>query len=171
VSRLGEGRTILVILLLGLALYFTVAAFGYGPRSRLFPIAIGIPTVFLTALALAALWKPGLIRKADVDFGTPSSDALAAGSEEPEAAGDPPLGVLRMLGWLLLAVAGIAVFGFSVTVPVYILLFARIEGRARWSAAIPIAILTWAFIFGYFDLFMKFRMFRGVLFGDSLPVL
>ena len=43
-SKLGEGRTILVILLVGLALYFTVAAFGYGPRSRLFPIAIGIPT-------------------------------------------------------------------------------------------------------------------------------
>ncbi len=170
-SKLRQGRTILVFVLLGFALYFPVAAFGYGPRSRLFPMAIGIPTAILTALALAGVWKPALLLGADVQFAGSSSGTPDFPPEESAEAGDSPLGVLRMLGWLLLAAAGIAVFGFSVTVPIYVLLFGRLEGRASWVLCILIAVASWAFIVGYFDLFMKFRMFRGVLFGDNLPVL
>jgi len=166
VSKLREGRTILLILVLGFALYFVGAALGYGRNSRIFPLAIGIPTVILAALALAGVWKPGLLLGVEVQFAGSSTGTLETPPE-----GDPPLSVLRVVGWLLLAAAGIAVLGFSVTVPVYVLLFARIEGRASWVLCILIAVASWAFIVGYFDFFMKFRMFRGVLFGDALPLL
>ncbi len=79
--------------------------------------------------------------------------------------------VVRTLGWLFFALASIALVGFSVAIPIYILLFGRIEGRARWHPCILTALVSWAFIVGYFDLFMKFKMFRGVLFGDQLPLL
>jgi len=170
VKKLGEGRTILTLLLLGFALYFVVAAFGYGRNSRIFPMAIGIPTLILMALALVTVWKPGLFRGAEVDFGVPSSGALSE-LEEPEGSSVPAMRVLRMLGWLLFALASIALAGFSVAVPIYVLLFGRIEGRASWRVCILTALISWIFIVGYFDLFMKFKMFRGVLFGDQLPLL
>lgn len=170
-SKLREGRTIFMVLLVALALYFVIAALGYGRNSRIFPLAIGIPTAVLTALALAGVWKPALLLGADVQFAGSSSGTPDSPPEESEEAGDPPLAVLRIVGWLLLAMAGIAIFGFSVTVPIYVLLFGRLEGRASWVLCILSAVASWAFIVGYFDLFMKFRMFRGVLFGDNLPVL
>jgi hypothetical protein len=55
-------------------------------------------------------------------------------------------------------------------VPLFVLSFARFEGRANWFAAILVAIITWAFVVGYFELFMKFGMFRGILFGEMLPL-
>jgi hypothetical protein len=165
VKKLGEGQTILVMLLLGFTLYFVVASLGYGKNSRLFPVAVGVPTALLTALALAEAWKPGLLRGAEVSFGTLPEGAASERAVEPAGR------VLRMLGWLLLALVLIGLVGFSVTVPVYILIFARIEGRAGWKACLLTAIASWAFIVGYFDFFMQFRMFRGVLFGDTLPLL
>jgi hypothetical protein len=51
-----------------------------------------------------------------------------------------------------------------------VLVFARCEGRANWLPAILVALFTWAFVVGYFELFMQFGMFRGVLFGDMLPL-
>ena len=170
-NRLREGRTILTLLLFGFALYFVVAGWTYGRNSRIFPLAIGIPTVILMALMLADVWRPGLLRGADVHLAGLSSSTLDPGEEEIEKDSHPPGTVLRMLGWLLLAGVGIALIGFHVAVPVYILLFGRLEGRSSWVSAVLLALLCWAFIIGYFDLFMRFGMFRGILFGAELPVL
>ena len=166
-SRLSEGRTVLLIFLLALTLYFFVTALDYGRNSRIFPLAIGIPTAILGALSLCAVWKPGLLARADVHFG------VSRTVEGPElaAAGDAPTRVLGMLGWLLLPIVGIGLVGFSATTPIYILLFGRLGGRVGWKACLLAAVVSWVFIVGYFDLFMKFRMFRGVLFGDTLPLL
>ncbi len=169
-KKLGEGRTILTLLLLGFALYFVVAALAYGRNSRIFPMAIGIPTLILIALTLAAVWKPRLLRGAEVSFGALSSGILSV-SQETEEGGVPTIRVVRMLGWLTFALVSIALVGFSMAVPVYILLFGWIEGRAGWRPCILTALVSWAFIVGYFDLFMKFKMFKGVLFGDQLPFL
>lgn len=165
-----EGRTILIILLLGFALYFLISATAYGRNSRIFPEAIGIPTVLLTALLFVAVWKPGLLRVADIRLRGDSREAATLGSEEGEEEGHSAARLLRILGWLLLAAVGIYLAGFRLTVPIYILLFARLEGRIRWIPCLLVAVLSWAFLVGYFEIFMKFAMFRGVLFGDILPL-
>ena len=173
-SRLREGRTILTILLLVFALYFLILGMGYGRNSRIFPLAVGIPTVILMALTLWAVWRPDLLRGADVHLAGLSTGAGEEEIEEVEEIEEnryAPGRVLRMVGWLLLAGVGIALVGFRVTVPVYILLFSRIEGRAGWVSAVLLALLCWAFIVGYFDLFMRLEMFKGILFGAALPVL
>lgn len=170
-SRLLEGRTVLILLLLGFELYVVVAGFGYGRHSRIFPVGIGIPTVVLTALALVATWKPGFLRRADVHLGGPSFGRIQAPiAEETEQISYPAVRVLRMVGWLCLAALGLLLVGFRVFVPIYIVLFARLEGHAKWVTCILVAVFSWAFIIGYFDLFMEMRMFRGVLFGDTLPL-
>lgn len=166
-SRLRDGRTVLLIFLLVLTLYFLVAALGYGRNSRIFPLAIGIPTAILAALSLCAVWKPGLLAGADVQLGV----SPAVEGPEEASAEDPPAKVLRMVGWLLLPIVGIGLVGFSATTPIYILVFGRLVGRVPWKVCLLAALVTWAFVVGYFDLFMGFRMFRGLLFGDILPLL
>lgn len=169
-SKLREGRTIVTFFLLGLALYFLIEGLGYGRNSRIFPLAVGIPTVILTALTLIAVWRPSAIKWADVHLGASSAGAEGKDPEGKEETNYPSAYALRMIGWLILGAVGIGFFGFRVAVPIYIALFGRLEGRASWLPSILVGVLCWAFIIGYFELFMKFSMFKGVLFGDLLPI-
>jgi hypothetical protein len=166
-SRLAEGRTVLLLFLLALTLYFLVAALAYGRNSRIFPLAIGLPTAVLVGLSLAAVWRPGLLARAEVRLGV----SPAADGPEPAAVATPPGRVLAMVGWLLLPVVGIALVGFGATTPVYVVLFGRLVGRVGWKGCLLAAAGSWGFVVGYFELFMQFRLFRGVLFGDALPLL
>jgi hypothetical protein len=168
VKKLLEGPTPLNVVMLGFALYCVIAAFGYGPNSRIFPIAIGIPTVILLALSIAAVWKPSILRGADVQLGA-SSNTEAALDEVGETK-YAPSHIAAMMAWLIIAGLAVGLIGFRFAVPLFILLFARFEGRANWLAAILVAFFTSAFIVGYFDLFMNFEMFRGIIFGEMLPL-
>lgn len=169
-SKLREGRTIVTSFLLGLALYFLIEGLGYGRNSRIFPLAVGVPTVILTALTLIAIWKPSAIKWADVHLGASSAGAEGKDPEGKEEINYPSAYALRMIGWLILGAVGIGFFGFRVAVPIYIALFGRLEGRASWLPSILVGVFCWAFIIGYFELFMKFSMFKGILFGDLLPI-
>lgn len=168
-SRMLEGRTVLTILMLVFELYVVVAGLGYGPNSRIFPVGIGLPVLILTLFALVAVWRPGLLRGADAGFGGSSIGAEAPADGE-EGARYSTVRALRMIGWLLLASVGIALVGFRVTVPVYILLFVRLEGRANWLVSTLIALSCWVFIIGYFEFFMQIQMFKGIFLGDILPL-
>jgi hypothetical protein len=167
-KKLLEGVTILNLIMLGFTLYCVILALGYGRNSRMFPLAIGIPTAILLALSIAAVWKPAILRGADVHLG--DSSAGEPNIDEIREARHAPWHVAAMIGWLILAAVAIGLIGFRFAVPLFVLLFARFEGRAKWPASIFVAFITWAFVVGYFELFMKFGMFRGVLFGDMLPL-
>ena len=169
-GRMLEGRTILTILMLAFELYVVAVGFGYGPNSRIFPMGIGIPTLILTIVALVAVWRPGLLRSSDARLGGSSIAVELPADEERENVSYPTVRVLRMIGWLVLSFVGIALVGFRVTVPVYILLFARLEGRARLLVCTLIALSCWAFTIGYFELFMQTQLFKGIFFGDTLPL-
>lgn len=164
-----ESRSLVGIFLLFFILYFVISALGYGPKSRLFPLTIGIPTALLAALSLISIWRPNVLTWANVRFGGSSSpEDLPApdGQEETPSAKS----FLRMTAWLFFSALAIGLVGFRIAVPLYILLFSRFEGGAKWTASILVAAVTLAFILGYFDLFMQFSMFKGVLFGDQLPL-
>ncbi len=167
-KKLLEGATILNLIMLVFTLYCVILALGYGRNSRMFPIAIGIPTAVLLVLSIVAVWKPAILRGADVHLG--DSSASEPNIDEIREAKYPPSHVAAMIGWLILAAVAIGLIGFRFAVPLFVLLFARFEGRAKWLPAILVALFTWAFVVGYFELFMKFGMFRGVLFGDMLPL-
>lgn len=168
-KKLLEGRTVLTVFLLGLSLYFVVLGYGYGRNSRLFPVTIGVPTAFLVGILLVSVWKPRFLRRADVDLGDAvlETGGPAAGEQMAQAKASA---VWRMIGWLILANLGVALVGFRFTIPLFVALFARLEGKAAWSVCAVVAALSWAFMAGYFDLLMNARMFRGILFGDLLPL-
>lgn len=166
-KKLLESRTILILLLLAFELYVVVLGSGYGPNSRIFPLGIGIPTLVLTALVLLSVWRPEILRSAEVHLSSSSETPVPAADE---AGSESVMSVLRMVIWLVLICLGIAFLGFRVAVLIYIVLFGRFEGRASWLACMLVGFFSWAFVVGYFELFMKFSMFKGVLFGDLLPI-
>ncbi|MBI2360907.1 MAG: hypothetical protein HYV04_18715 [Deltaproteobacteria bacterium] len=168
-KRLLDGQSILLVLFLGAAFYFVFAGFGYGRNSRIFPVAVGIVTAVLIVLDLASLWAPGLFFRTRVGAeGLLRAETPLAGAER---AGYSGTRLVRMVSWLLAGALGVGLVGFGATVPVFIVGFGRIEGRASWVACLLMAVFFFIFIVGYFEFFMRIRMFRGVLFGDLLPLL
>lgn len=164
-----ESRSLVGIFLLFFILYFVISSLGYGPKSRLFPLTIGVPSLILAALSLLSIWRPNVLTWANVQFGgssAPEDLPPPDGQEESPSARS----FFRMTAWLFLAALAIGLVGFRIAVPLYVLLFSRCEGGAKWTPSILVAAFTWAFILGYFDLFMQFSMFKGVLFGDQLPL-
>ncbi|MBI2088692.1 MAG: hypothetical protein HYT78_08090 [Deltaproteobacteria bacterium] len=168
-KKLLDGRSIMLVLLLGLALYFVFAGLGYGRNSRIFPVAIGIVTAVLIIFDLVSLWVPRLFPRTEV--GARGSRRAEAPSAEAQRVGYSGARLVRMVSWLLAGALGVGLVGFGVTVPVFILGFGRIEGRASWVACLVVAVLFFIFIVGYFEFTMRIRMFRGILFGDLLPLL
>ncbi len=133
---------------IGLALaVMAVAAFGvYGAlgwplKAKLFPLVIAIPLFFL-ASAEAAWTMFGRATKSDaVDF--QMSDHL------------PRAQVLRRTllaaGWILGFFALILLLGFKVAVPLFVLLYLRLQGREGWVLSLAFAFGLWAFFYGLFD--------------------
>lgn len=154
--------------MLGFALYCLVAGASYGHNSRIFPIAIGIPTVLLLMLCIIGVWNPAILKGADVHLGGAPVDEPNV--DQVDQAKYEAAHVAAMIGWLIFAGVAIALIGFRFAVPLFVLLFGRFEGRANWLAAALVAFFTWVFIIGYFDMFMHFEMFRGIVFGDLLPL-
>jgi hypothetical protein len=167
-KKLLEGATVLNVAMLGFALYCVILALGYGRNSRMFPLALGIPTAVLLALSIVALWKPSILRGADVHLG--ESSAGEPNIDELRQAKYAPSHVAALIGWLVVAAMAIGLIGFRFAVPLFVLLFARFEGRTHWLPAILVTLFTSAFVIGYFELFMKFGMFRGIFFGEMLPL-
>jgi putative tricarboxylic transport membrane protein len=118
-----------------------VIAMDWPLKARLFPMAIGIP-VFCMAAA-EVLW--GLLRPAEqvgaMDFQL---------SEELP----PKIAVRRTrvaIAWMLGFLAGIVLVGFSVAVPLLVLLYVKLQGREGWGLSVGLSLAVWGLFYGVFD--------------------
>lgn len=58
--------------------------------------------------------------------------------------------ILKFAAWLVGLLTGIWMFGFTVSIPIYSLLYARLNG-ARWLIAVVIAVVNFIFLQGVFE--------------------
>lgn len=103
--------------ILAIALVYAYATFP--PGSRLFPIAVGIPTL------LAIGWS---LRRPAIGGGS-----VAAGS--PDGDGDESLLGLGPNVWFYGFIAFAMGFGIGIVGPLFITAYMRIEARTSWLAA------------------------------------
>ena len=73
-------------------------------------------------------------------------------------------------GWMVAFLISMATIGIIPTVPLFILLFMRLEGREPWRIVLPMAVVMCAFIYVLFDQLLAIPWPPTVL-GDLLPVL
>jgi hypothetical protein len=56
-----------------------------------------------------------------------------------------------IIGWIFGFYIAIWLLGFSLAVPVMIILYLKIAGREKWPIAILLALIAWGFFYGLFD--------------------
>lgn len=118
-----------------------VAALDWPWKARLFPLAIGIPLFGLAAAE--ALW--GL-------FGAP---ARAAAMDYRLSTDQPPRETVRRtlqaVGWMLGLFGAIVLLGFPLAVPLFALLYLRLQAREGWVLSLVFTLVLWALFYGIFD--------------------
>ena len=127
------GLSVVIMLVAGYAVF---AATAWPWKAALFPLAIGVPLFCLATAEL--LWS---------FFGEAKGEAVE---------GDPELegATRRMLvaaAWMVGFLAAIVLLGFPIAVPLFLLLYLRLQGGEGWITSIVITAIVWGVFYGLFD--------------------
>jgi hypothetical protein len=71
-------------------------------------------------------------------------------------------------GWMLGFMASMATIGLIPTVPLFIVMFMRVEGREPWKLVILMALFMTALVYGVFDQLLSIP-WPATLLGEHLP--
>jgi len=141
--------------------------------AKIVPMIVGVGALFFCSLTLLteifrkpedvsdASKKPDVNKKIHMDIGTSLKDM--------------PGGTILFRGglfflWLVGFIGSMSMIGLIPTVPVFVILFMRLEGRERWSLVIPMAICITFFIYGLFDQLLAIPWPQTEI-GNLFPVL
>jgi hypothetical protein len=151
----------------------------YPAEARFMPFIVGIPAIALCLLQLALdLYRRrapaaeddrDTLKQAEdqvariaghrVQFDMPSENALFTASEH-----DGNERVRREIivwGYFLALIAGILLFGFHITVPVFLIAFLRFQAEASWRSAVAYGGLGALAMYVLFEKVLKVALHNG----------
>lgn len=136
-----------VILLLAAA-YLLWLAQPWGRSSGMFPRFIGWIAVGLCTVEVLIQLREALIRKVPYVF-----EKSMIWKQ------------LKAISWLVLLLAMLFVFGFLVTIPIFIFGFLRMNAELKLWQCLALALGALLFVYLIFILLLEYRLFAGILFG------
>jgi hypothetical protein len=136
-----------------LCAYGVITAWDWPSKAALFPLAIGVP-LFVLAAAEAAwlLLGPREAKTPALDF------QLSVNAKSlPRSA----LAIAWMLGFF----AAIVLLGFPIAVPLFVLLYLKLQGGEGWLLSIGMTLAVWGVFYGLFDRLLHLPFPAGWLLG------
>lgn len=150
------------IVVLVLAVTFLLWAQIYEGRGRVVPTLVGWVTIVLATLDIVS--HTGT-RLGNYIGQVLSGTARASSKTAPESKRLVQREVVAIL-WISGFITLVAVFGFLATIPFYMVLFMRVQGRMSWRQSIIVAIVTTLFVWLAFELLLRYNVYGGLLFED-----
>jgi hypothetical protein len=137
------GRTLFSLFLTVVAGYAIYRAAGWSFKTGFFPLAIAIPLLCLAALQIALEF-----------FGAPEVES--AGAVEAEFTNEVPAREARRRAiatfvWIALFIGFVYFVGFPLAVPLFLLLYLRLQSRVNWVFSITLTAVTWAAFYALFE--------------------
>jgi putative tricarboxylic transport membrane protein len=145
--------TVCVISLLALALW---QSRNFGFRAGLFPWVIGTPTLLL------ALFQLAKDLRSDKKAGAPQLESEAKIEISPEIV---TRRTLTILGWTVGFFIAIWLLGFSVAVPLTLVLYLKLAGHEKWPTIAMVTFFSWLFFYLLFERTLKVPFPDGLIFG------
>ena len=125
-------------------------------RSALFPIVMGIP-VFLLALADLLL---SFFEKEETDKRSAMDFKLSEDADQARATRRTLFAFAWIMGFFCL----IIFLGFSIAIPIFVLLYLRLQGREKWGISLIMSALTFVFFWGLFVWLLHTVLPEGLVF-------
>jgi len=164
----NKGRMFFTGFLLTFALIFIILSFGYKPNSRLVPLLVGMGTLIIGVTLLVNEIHPiRLMSKLDISVMDLGGEVRRDESDE-RGVGKK---VLSVTAWFTAFFVIVFLLGFHVGVGLFTFTFLRFHGRVSWLKAGITAAVLFGSIFFLFEVALGFKLFRGVLFGELMPLI
>ena len=168
-NQIKKGKMIFAAILLLLTISFVVASFGYEePRARLVPVLVGIATIILGIFSIIHVIRP-------IDFITHFDMSIIDLSKQvdskEEAEETLDIKLLGSVAWLTGFFVVTFLLGFHIGIVAFTLAFLKIRGKVGWIKSTVTAIMVWGLIYFMFEKAMGFSLFKGVFFGEILPLI
>jgi Tripartite tricarboxylate transporter TctB family len=118
--------------------YGVIAATAWPWKAALFPLVIGVPLFCLAAAeALWTLLGSAAPEAQAMDF------QLAIGNKTGRR-------TLVAIGWMLGFFAAIVLLGFPIAVPLFMVLYLKMQGREGWALTVSMTLAVWGVFYGLF---------------------
>lgn len=130
-----------------------VIALDWPWKAKLFPLAIGIP-VFCMAAA-EVIW--GLLDPAA------RSEAMEFKLSEHASEKTTTARTLLAVAWMTGFFAAIALLGFSIAIPILVVLYLKLQGREGWGMTVVFSLAVWAVFYVVFDRLLHLPFPAGLM--------
>ena len=137
-------RTLFSLLVLVFFGYLVWEAQEWRLQARLYPLAIGIPMIFLAVINIVQELRG---RKKEAASNTPVDFQLTQ-TVEPAVA---VRRTLNMLSWIVGFLAGIWVLGFSITIAGMTFGFLKIQNKEGWRMSLVLTASAWLVYYVVFE--------------------
>lgn len=157
ITRQGPSA-VLILLTIG----FIATSYQYRETSRELPLLVAWTTLLLLTVEfitqggsrLGSIFRMYLVGKAS---------NLPGFDKRPTASVSQELGAFA---WVFAVLAAVTLFGFYITIPLYVASFLRIRAQTSFKTAIVCAVVLTGIIYLLFEVLMEYRLFHGLVFGD-----
>jgi hypothetical protein len=138
------------------ALVFLVTSLTYESlKVKLMPAIVSGITLILTAIVLVR----------ELGLGRKISSEKVPGAETKEHKDSAPLSAfMRAFAWFLALILGVCLFGFLVSIPIWVFIYLWKQGHKWWISVIH-AIVVVSVIYVAFVAIMNIELYSGILFG------
>jgi hypothetical protein len=140
--------SVLIMLVSG---YGVVVATAWPWKAALFPLVIGIPLFCLAAAE--AVWT--LLGSAP-QGGEAKDFQLSIGKQTARRTAEA-------FAWIIGFFAAIVLLGFPIAVPLFMLLYLKLQGREGWVLSIVMTVAVWGVFYGLFDRLLHLPFAAGWL--------
>jgi hypothetical protein len=153
--------TVFVFCLLAFTVLTGILALGYSPRGRLYPLIVISVLFVLLILKLAVLIGPKAAARLEV-HGIDLPDQVL---NETDRVHKTKWQIeLRIIAWLFLLLVLVMLLGFLYTIPIFLLVFIRFQGKHSWKLAILCGLAVFAFIYLMFVTLLSVSFPPGLFF-------
>ena len=153
--KIPVGKSLLDCFVIAMAGGVIVTALRWPFKTALFPAAIAFP-VFLMAV-IDLLWNLFGKQKKDAR-GPPAISNSRKVSTRQWRFGEPSSMFAWVLGFFLL----ILLVGFPIAIPLFFILFLKLQGKEGWTMSIGLAAVAWLSFYGLFVWLSEHSFRRGM---------
>ncbi len=165
------------VFMLALVGWMMVEALNWRWAARVGPMSIGLFVLVIGVLSLLnqVFSRAMVVAREAREAETEVKEARALHMDTVADYGEMPRRMVLQraavfFGFLLLMMGGIATIGFLPAIPLFIILFMRLEGRERWSLTLAQAVFIPLFVYVVFHRLLRLPWPQTLL-GDWFPAL
>jgi hypothetical protein len=154
-----DGKVVMSLVMLTIFTGMVGMALTYPPETRLLPLVIGIPGMLLGLIQVGVE-----IRDARRKAGSVEGAVTAEKDGESEESAPSAVIVKReivLLAYLAALAVSILLFGFWLTIPVFVIVFLRAHERESWRLTLGLSLGAWAVLYLIFDRLLEIILHQG----------